>query len=77
MEIKEHPISSLKRDLEILKSKVSDLEGNNDVQARVYDVMVEKYNEMKDLMERSLTLFQKREQYWENRLREVELQIKK
>lgn len=54
--IRQHPASALKRRLDLLEMKVRALEKDRDHRARVDLIMLQKYEELKELIARTLTL---------------------
>jgi hypothetical protein len=54
--VRQHPASALKRRIEILEMKVRALEKDRDYRARVDLIMLQKYEELKDIVSRALTI---------------------
>lgn len=54
--ITEHPAVALKRRIEILEVKVRILEKERDQRTRIDLVMIQKYEEMRDLVSRAMKL---------------------
>jgi hypothetical protein len=70
-EVKELPSVGLRREIEELKARIRLLETAQGSRARVDMIMVEKYNELKNLLERTLVLLAKKEAEWEIIVREL------
>lgn len=56
--ISDHPASLLKRKVELLEQKVKLLERERDQRARVDLVLIQKYEEMKDLVTKAMKLLE-------------------
>lgn len=59
MTVSEHPNSALRREIEELKLRVKLLEASNENTTRAFLVIVQKHEELKDLVIRALNIMSK------------------